>query len=77
MKKFLLSIALCCTLAAQASDIPKVTSDRAKMSHNIDITAGGGIGSLGYDLQGGRQYPAYTWSAGLGYTWFFVPETGL
>ena len=77
MKKFLLSIALCGTLAAQASEVPEAAPVRAKMSHNIDITAGGGIGSLGYDLQGGRQYPAYTWSAGLGYTWFFVPETGL
>ena len=77
MKKFLLSIALCGTLAAQASEIPEAAPVRAKMSHNIDITAGGGIGSLGYDLQGGRQYPAYTWSAGLGYTWFFVPGTGL
>lgn len=77
MKKFLLSIALCGTLAAQASEVPEAVPVRAKMSHNIDITAGGGIGSLGYDLQGGRQYPAYTWSAGLGYTWFFVPETGL
>ena len=77
MKKFLLSIALCGTLAAQASEIPEAAPVRAKMSHNIDITAGGGIGSLGYNLQGGRQYPAYTWSAGLGYTWFFVPGTGL
>ena len=77
MKKFLLSIALCGTLAAQASEVPEAAPVRAKMSHNIDITAGGGIGSLGYDLQGGRQYPAYTWTAGLGYTWFFVPETGL
>ena len=77
MKKFLLSIALCGTLAVQASEIPEAAPVRAKMSHNIDITAGGGIGSLGYDLQGGRQYPAYTWSAGLGYTWFFVPGTGL
>ena len=77
MKKFLLSIALCGTLAAQASEVPEAAPVRAKMSHNIDITAGGGIGSLGYDLQGGRQYPAYTWSAGLGYTWFFVPGTGL
>ena len=71
MKKFLLSIALCGTLAAQASEVPEAAPVRAKMSHNIDITAGGGIGSLGYDLQGGRQYPAYT------YTWFFVPGTGL
>ena len=77
MKTFLLSIALCGTLAAQASEIPEAAPVRAKMSHNIDITAGGGIGSLGYNLQGGRQYPAYTWSAGLGYTWFFVPGTGL
>ena len=46
MKKFLLSIALCGTLAAQASEIPEAAPVRAKMSHNIDITAGGGIGSL-------------------------------
>lgn len=66
MKKFMLFIALCSAMAVQAEN-----------RHHIQITGGGGIGSLGYDNAYGKQYPAYTWSAGIGYTWFFVPETGL
>lgn len=77
MKKFLLSIALCGTLAVQASEVPEAAPVRAKMSHNIDITAGGGIGSLDYKLPEGKTYPAYSWTAGIGYTWYFLPVLGL
>jgi len=47
------------------------------MTHHVDIQAGGGIGSLDYRLPEGKVNPAYTWTAGVGYTWYFLPVLGL
>ena len=77
MKKLLLYILLCSTTAVQATAPAQARRSSTKFAHHILLTAGGGIGSLGYDNPYGNAYPAYTWSAGLGYTWFFVPETGI
>ena len=46
-------------------------------SHYIDIEIGGGIGGLGYELDGGRTLVAPSFSVGAGYTWFFLPIAGL
>ena len=46
-------------------------------SHYIDIEVGGGVGGLGYELDGGRTLVAPSFSVGAGYTWFFLPIAGL
>ncbi len=46
-------------------------------SHYIDIEAGGGVGGLGYELDGGRTFVAPSFSFGAGYSWFFLPMAGL
>ncbi|MBQ9603045.1 MAG: hypothetical protein IJR42_04465 [Paludibacteraceae bacterium] len=46
-------------------------------SHYIDIEVGGGVGGLGYELDGGRTFVAPSFSVGAGYTWFFLPIAGL
>ena len=46
-------------------------------SHYIDIEVGGGIGGLGYELDGGRTFVSPSFSVGAGYTWFFLPIAGL
>lgn len=70
MKRIVIISVLCCTLAAQIARAEQTT-------HHIDIQAGGGIGSLDYRLPEGKVYPAYTWTAGFGYTWYFLPVLGL
>lgn len=45
--------------------------------HYIDLHAGVGVGSWGYTLQGGSTQFGNTYSAGVGYTWFFHPCVGL
>lgn len=70
MKRIAIISVLCCALAAQ-------TARAEQMTHHIDIQAGGGIGSLDYRLPGGKVYSAYTWTAGVGYTWYFLPVLGL
>ena len=46
-------------------------------SHYIDIEIGGGVGGLGYELDGGRTFVSPSFSIGAGYTWFFLPIAGL
>lgn len=70
MKRVAIISILCCTLAVQIVCAEQTT-------HHIDIQAGGGIGSLDYRLPEGKVYPAYTWMAGFGYTWYFLPVLGL
>ena len=45
--------------------------------HYIDIHAGGGVGSMGVVVEGGRTQIAPSFSVGAGYTWFFLPYMGL
>lgn len=45
--------------------------------HYMDIHAGAGIGSWGYTLNGGTSQIGNSYSAGVGYTWFFLPTVGL
>lgn len=70
MKRIAIISILCCALAAQTVCAEQTT-------HHIDIQAGGGIGSLDYRLPEGKVYPAYMWTAGVGYTWYFLPVLGL
>lgn len=46
-------------------------------NHYIDIEAGGGVGGLGYELDGGRTFVAPSFSFGAGYSWFFLPAAGV
>ena len=49
----------------------------AANGHYVDFHASAGVGSLGYELNGGRTFLAPSFSAGAGYTWFFLPSAGL
>ena len=70
MKRITIISVLCCALAAQIARAEQMT-------HHIDIQAGGGIGSLDYRLPEGKVNPDYMWTAGVGYTWYFLPVLGL
>lgn len=45
--------------------------------HYLDIQAGCGVGSLGYELTGGRTSPSLSYVFGAGYTWFMLPSVGV
>ncbi len=49
----------------------------AEPQHYMDIHAGAGVGSWGYTLNGGTTQAGNSYSAGAGYTWFFLPTVGL
>lgn len=49
----------------------------AANGHFVDFHASAGVGSLGYELNGGRTFLSPSYSAGIGYTWFFLPSAGL
>jgi len=53
------------------------TARAAEPQHYIDIHAGAGVGSWGYTLNGGTSQIGNSYSAGAGYTWFFLPTVGL
>lgn len=77
MKKFLWIIALLSVgLGAFAAPKPKAKKEKP-IKHYLDIYAGGGVGTLGYQLQGGAVDLSAAFGAGLGYTYFFHPSVGL
>ena len=45
--------------------------------HYIDLEAGMGVGSLGYELKGGKTLLTPSFTFGAGYTWFFLPSVGV
>ena len=48
----------------------------AANAHYVECHASAGVGSLGYELNGGSTFLAPSFSAGAGYTWFFLPSAG-
>ncbi|MBQ7530931.1 MAG: hypothetical protein IJT12_04425 [Paludibacteraceae bacterium] len=68
MKRKNMSIIGCLLTAAMTAAVPQ---------HYIDVHAGAGVGSWGYTLDGGTTQIGNTYSAGTGYTWFFLPTVGL
>ncbi len=67
---------LFCSVGVEAQ---KRSSKKNQELHNhyIDIFAGGGVSSLGYSLLGGENHIAPTFTAGVGYTYYFLPYMGL
>ena len=53
------------------------TARAAEPQHYMDVHAGAGVGSWGYTLSGGTTQIGNSYSAGAGYTWFFLPTVGL
>lgn len=45
--------------------------------HYLDLHAGAGVGNWGYTIKGGSTRFGNTYSASMGYTWFFHPCVGL
>lgn len=68
MKRIKMSIIGCLLTASMTAAVPQ---------HYIDIHAGAGVGSWGYTLDGGTTQIGNTYTAGAGYTWFFLPTVGL
>lgn len=69
----LLSVALIAAPPKKKSKTPK----EKPIKHYIDLHAGGGVSSMGYALEGGSTGIGISFTAGMGYTWFFLPYMGL
>ena len=77
MKKILWIIALL-SVGLGIFAAPKQKAKQEKpIKHYLDIYAVGGVGTLGYQLQGGAVDLSAAFGAGLGYTYFFHPSVGL
>ena len=72
-------LALCCCigLSAAPTSSKKGKNKKQEPKHYIDLHAGGGVSHLGYTLEGGKVDIGVSFSAGVGYTWFFKPWIGL
>ena len=66
---------LFCILAASAQI--RTDLQTPLPSHYIDVQAGGGIGGLGYELNGGHTLNAPSLFIEAAYTWFILPSAGL
>lgn len=66
---------LFCILAASAQI--RTDLQTPVPSHYIDVQAGGGIGGLGYELNGGHTLNAPSLFIEAAYTWFILPSAGL
>lgn len=71
-------LAACCTLSAFGAPAQKKGKKKKTwLKHYVDMHAGVGISSLGYDLEGGNTSITPSFTLGAGYTWFFKPYIGL
>ena len=75
MRRLTLLIAMMLSLMAVANDSTSLAPER--FSHYIDIHAVGGVSSLQYTLTDGQTQITPSFSAGVGYTWFFHRSVGL
>lgn len=76
MRRYLLfGCALALSLLVRANDSTTVVSEH--FNHYIDFHAVGGVSNLQYTLTGGEAMLTPSFSAGVGYTWFFHRSVGL
>lgn len=71
----LIICAIMLSLSVRANDSTAVQPE--VFNHYIDIHAVGGVSRLEYSLPGGSNGITPTFSAGLGYTWFFHRSVGM
>lgn len=81
---YIIATILCFTtaFAQEAADIPATDAAQSPFvfnkGHYLWFHAGGGLGQLGYDVQGGNtQFYMPSAQAGINYTYYFLPWFGL
>lgn len=79
IRLIIFALAACCTISAFGATptVKKVKKKKPVLKHYIDMNAGFGISSLGYDLEGGKAKVSPSFTLGAGYTWFVKPYIGL
>ncbi|MCR5049484.1 MAG: OmpA family protein [Paludibacteraceae bacterium] len=79
LRLIIFALVACCTISALGATptVKKTKKKKPVHKHFVDLNAGIGIGSLGYNLEGGKTTVTTSFTLGAGYTWFFKPYLGL
>lgn len=77
MRRFLFFLLAVCTPVVLCGAPQKETPKERPIRHYLDLYAAGGVSHWNYPLSGGDVRLGGSFSAGIGYTFFFHPSVGL